>query len=68
MTPGHPDGTMTSAHIFYIPVIFFVGLLAGYFVGENAAERRLKKRREKLRRRRAAQRDHSEEKLDEEAN
>ena len=29
---------MSSAHVFYIPVIFFVGLLAGYFMGRNAAE------------------------------
>lgn len=46
---------MTSAHIFYIPIILFVGLLAGYFLGQRAAERKLQKRREKLKRRRALQ-------------
>ena len=39
---------MSSAHIFYIPIIFFVGVFAGFFLGRRAAEneaRELKKRR-----------------------
>lgn len=44
---------MTAAHIFYIPVILMVGLLAGYFFGQYAAEQRRKERRKKLARRRA---------------
>jgi uncharacterized protein YneF (UPF0154 family) len=41
---------ISSAHIFYIPIIFFVGLFAGFFLGRRAAEneaRELKKRRER---------------------
>ncbi len=44
---------MTAAHIFYVPVILMIGLLAGYFLGQRAAEERLKERRKKLARRRA---------------
>lgn len=44
---------MTAAHIFYIPVILMVGLLAGYFLGQRAAEEELVQRRKKLARRRA---------------
>lgn len=46
---------MTSAHIFYIPIVLFVGLLAGYFIGQRAAEQRRRERRKKLERRRALQ-------------
>ncbi|QDG53208.1 hypothetical protein FIV42_21400 [Persicimonas caeni] len=51
---------MSSAHIFYIPIIFFVGVFAGFFLGRRAAEneaRELKKRRA----RRKAVRDHAKE-------
>lgn len=59
---------ISTAHIIYIPVIFLVGLFAGFFLGRRAAEqeaRELKKRRErkeKLRRKKAskADRDQSE--------
>ena len=49
---------MSSAHIFYIPIILFVGVFAGFFLGRRAAEneaRELKKRRE----RRKALREHT---------
>ena len=29
---------MSSAHIFYIPILILVGALAGYFLGRRAAE------------------------------
>lgn len=41
---------MSSAHIFYIPIMIFLGMIAGYFLGRRAAEeeaRELKKRRER---------------------
>lgn len=40
---------MTTAHIFYVPVIFFVGLIAGFFLGQRVLEEKLRKRREKRR-------------------
>ena len=46
---------MTTAHMFYVPVILFVGLVAGFFLGRRAAEQDLQKRRQKLARRRAMQ-------------
>lgn len=46
---------MSSAHIFYIPVIFVVGLLAGYFMGRNAAEAERAEQRKRLKRRKALQ-------------
>lgn len=49
---------MSSAHIFYIPIILFVGVFAGFFLGRRAAEneaRELHKRRE----RRKTLRDHA---------
>jgi hypothetical protein len=44
---------MSSAHIFYIPVIFMVGLLAGYFVGRRAAEADQREQQRRLKRRKA---------------
>ncbi len=44
---------MTTAHIFYIPLILAVGMLAGFFLGQNAAEERLKKAAKKQKRRQA---------------
>jgi uncharacterized protein YneF (UPF0154 family) len=44
---------MSSAHIFYIPVIFMVGLLAGYFVGRRAAEAEQREEQRRLKRRKA---------------
>jgi uncharacterized protein YneF (UPF0154 family) len=41
---------MSSAHVFYIPIILFVGVFAGFFLGRRAAEneaRELKKRRKR---------------------
>ena len=41
---------MSSAHIFYIPIMIFLGMIAGYFLGRRAAEeeaRELRKRRER---------------------
>lgn len=41
---------MTSAHIFYIPIVLFVGMFGGFFMGRRAAEseaRELKKRRQR---------------------
>lgn len=44
---------MSSAHIFYIPVLFMVGLLAGYFLGRRAAEAEQKEEKRRLQRRKA---------------
>ena len=44
---------MSSAHVFYIPVIFLVGLLAGYFMGRNAAEAEREEKRRRMKRRKA---------------
>lgn len=41
---------MSSAHIFYIPIALFIGLLAGFYMGRHAAQeeaRELRKRRER---------------------
>lgn len=41
---------MSSAHIFYIPIALFIGLLAGFYLGRRAAQdeaRELRKRRER---------------------
>ena len=46
---------MTSAHIFYIPILLFIGLIAGYFLGQRATEKQIEERRKKLQRRRAMQ-------------
>jgi hypothetical protein len=45
---------MSTAHIFYLPIIFVVGLFAGYFIGRVQAEKELEERRKKARRRAAA--------------
>ena len=45
---------MSTAHIFYLPIIFVVGLFAGYFIGRVQAEKDLAERRKKARRRAAA--------------
>lgn len=42
---------MSSAHIFYIPVILLVGVFAGYYVGRWAAEQEEIERRKRLKRR-----------------
>lgn len=44
---------MSSAHIFYIPIILFVGIFAGFFLGRRAAEAELEERRRKLKRQKA---------------
>lgn len=41
---------MSSAHIFYIPIALFIGLLAGFYMGRHAAQQEaneLRKRRER---------------------
>ena len=41
---------MSSAHIFYIPISLFIGLLAGFYMGRHAAQQEaseLRKRRER---------------------
>lgn len=41
---------MSTAHIFYIPITFFVGVFAGFFLGRRSAEaeaRELQKRRKR---------------------
>ena len=43
---------MSTAHIFYIPVLILIGVFAGYFVGRQAAENEQKERL--LRRKRQA--------------
>jgi len=58
---------MTTAHIFYIPVVALAGLVAGFLWGRTAAIREMEakqrlqadrdKRREERRRRRAAARE-----------
>lgn len=47
---------MSTAHIFYLPIIFVVGLLAGYFIGRVQADKELAERRKRSRRRAAAER------------
>lgn len=47
---------MSTAHIFYLPIIFVVGLLAGYFIGRVQADKELAERRKRARRRAAAER------------
>lgn len=42
---------ISTAHIFYIPVIFFVGVLVGYFVGRRAYEAELREKRRRAGRR-----------------
>lgn len=50
---------ISTAHIFYIPVIFLVGVFAGFFLGRRAAEQearkleKRRKRREQLRKKKA---------------
>ncbi|TXD37255.1 hypothetical protein FRC98_11025 [Lujinxingia vulgaris] len=44
---------MTTAHIFYIPVMIAVGMLAGFFLGRRAAEMEAQERRKRLKRKRA---------------
>ena len=44
---------MSSAHIFYIPVILLVGVFAGYFIGKAAAEKEASERARRLKRREA---------------
>ena len=44
---------MTTAHLFYIPVILFVGLFAGFYLGRRAAEDQMRQRRKKRKRREA---------------
>lgn len=42
---------ISTAHIFYIPVILLVGIFAGYYIGRAAADREVaeNERREKRR-------------------
>jgi len=44
---------MSTAHIFYIPVILLVGIFAGYFLGRNAAERQARHAARRRRRKEA---------------
>jgi hypothetical protein len=47
---------MSSAHVFYIPLMILCGVAVGYFLGMRAAEgeaRQRQKRRERRERRRA---------------
>lgn len=46
---------MTTAHIFYVPIIFFVGLFVGFFMGKRASEAELQAKRRRNRRRKAIQ-------------
>jgi hypothetical protein len=51
---------MTTAHLFYIPVILMVGFLAGYFAGRSAEAEALKKKRKQRARRQAAKKKRAE--------
>lgn len=44
---------MSTAHIFYIPVILLVGIFLGYFVGRQMAENEAKERLRRSKRRAA---------------
>lgn len=44
---------MTTAHLFYIPVLLLIGVFAGYFIGRHSMEEELKRRRKKRARREA---------------
>lgn len=49
---------MTTAHIFYIPVILFVGVFAGYFLGRRSVEEEQRRRKKKRARRQALREKH----------
>ena len=51
---------MSTPHIFYIPVIHVVGILAGYFIGRWSAEEDEKERRRKAKRRAAIKKSKTE--------
>ena len=44
---------MSSAHFFYITIIFLVGLSVGFFLGRRALEAELKERQRRHKRREA---------------
>lgn len=46
---------MSTAHIFYIPLLVLVGIFAGYFIGRHTAEEEERERRLKARRIAAAE-------------
>ncbi len=50
----HEIFTMSSAHIFYIPIILFVGAFAGFFLGRRAVEAENEARLRRRRRQQAA--------------
>lgn len=45
---------MSSAHIFYIPIILLVGIFAGFFLGRRAVEAENEARLRRRRRQQAA--------------
>ena len=45
---------MSSAHIFYIPVLILIGFFAGFFSGRRAAEQDLAAQQRRQKRRAAA--------------
>lgn len=44
---------ISTAHIFYIPVILLVGIFAGYYIGRATADREAAERRKSAKRRQA---------------
>jgi hypothetical protein len=44
---------LSTAHIFYIPVILLVGIFAGYYIGRWAADREREERARAAKRRKA---------------
>jgi len=53
-TTSSKSNLVSTAHIFYVPVLILVGVFAGYFIGRHAAEEEERERRKKARRRAAA--------------
>lgn len=44
---------ISTAHIFYIPVILLVGIFAGYYIGRATADKEVDERRKAAKRRQA---------------
>lgn len=40
---------MSTTHLFFIPVVLFVGLAIGYVMGTKAVRAELEKKRQKMR-------------------
>ena len=41
-------GMMTSAHVLYIPLVLFLGTLAGYVLGSRAAREEFERKQKRM--------------------